>query len=528
MTNLLGKQGRTAEHVSATGAVQRSPGKSTLVDAAYGDAAMATPAGTGAVQRKGGGGDAEGVHAAADAGIAGSGGPLPFGDRIQSLFGGHDVSGVRAHTGSAAAAANTSIGSTAYAKGNDIAFAGTPDLHTTAHEAAHVVQQRGGVQLKGGVGEAGDPYEQNADQVADRVVAGQSAADLLPAVGSSGGVAAVQRNVPPPSPGGAAPEANAPAAASDPAAAKVKAASVELSSTTGKILLLILRDVMGIPGTQAEKDGASMSVDSLSSSDFATLMAALQKNGLMDAFMAMIGPKNAEQTTQGMDVQFDVAAVAFTGVTSAAVKTHYDLANKILKPNNMKVTQASFTAVGNTAKEQKAGKDEKSLLGNTAGTFKEADLDADGAALDKVIDSFLNPGMVTSFWFSDLVEDVATYGGGRQLQGQAVREKSAAKHKGKEAVFMDVNAAGHVFVHELGHIIGGKGDSAEHVTGADGTTGSGDQNNVMFQFVMPGKDQTKLTPAQLQAFKTGIYARIQRVPLIGDFPTPKPSTTGLA
>src|SRR4051812_24537512 len=112
MTNLLGKQGRTAEHASITGAVQRSPGKSTLVDAAYGEAAGATPGGAARVQRKGGGGDAEGVHAAADTGIAGPGGPLPFGDRIQSLFGGHDVSGVRAHTGAAAAAANTSIGST--------------------------------------------------------------------------------------------------------------------------------------------------------------------------------------------------------------------------------------------------------------------------------------------------------------------------------------------------------------------------------------------------------------------------------
>src|SRR5690242_21119787 len=48
----------------------------------------------------------------------------------------------------------SSLGSTAYAKGNSIAFAGTPDLHTAAHEAAHVVQQHGGVQLKGGIGEA--------------------------------------------------------------------------------------------------------------------------------------------------------------------------------------------------------------------------------------------------------------------------------------------------------------------------------------------------------------------------------------
>jgi hypothetical protein len=44
------------------------------------------------------------------------------------------------------------------------------DLHTVAHEEAHVVQQRSGVQLKGGVGEVGDAYEQQADEVADRVV----------------------------------------------------------------------------------------------------------------------------------------------------------------------------------------------------------------------------------------------------------------------------------------------------------------------------------------------------------------------
>jgi hypothetical protein len=53
------------------------------------------------------------------------------------------------------------------------------------------MQQRGGVQLLGGIGAAGDAYEQNADAVADRVVAGQSAADLLPR-GGTGGASAVQ------------------------------------------------------------------------------------------------------------------------------------------------------------------------------------------------------------------------------------------------------------------------------------------------------------------------------------------------
>jgi hypothetical protein len=71
---------------------------------------------------------------------------------------------------------------------------GAPSVHTAAHEAAHVVQQRGGVQLKGGVGETGDAYERHADTVADAVVAGRSAEDLLDAgVATGGATHAVQR-----------------------------------------------------------------------------------------------------------------------------------------------------------------------------------------------------------------------------------------------------------------------------------------------------------------------------------------------
>jgi hypothetical protein len=62
-----------------------------------------------------------------------------------------------------------------------VAFAGAPNLHTAAHEAAHVIQQRAGVQLKGGVGEVGDPYERHADAVADAVVQGKSSEALLDA-----------------------------------------------------------------------------------------------------------------------------------------------------------------------------------------------------------------------------------------------------------------------------------------------------------------------------------------------------------
>jgi hypothetical protein len=52
-----------------------------------------------------------------------------------------------------------------------------------------VVQQRAGVQLKGGVGEVGDRYERHADDVADRVVQGKSAESLLDQFAGGGAAA---------------------------------------------------------------------------------------------------------------------------------------------------------------------------------------------------------------------------------------------------------------------------------------------------------------------------------------------------
>ncbi len=123
--------------------------------------------------------DSDEVHALAARGMEGTGASLPFLDQIQRAFGRHDVSGVKAHVGGVATAASQAMGARAYASGDRVAFAGAPDLHTSAHEAAHVVQQRGGVQLAGGVGRSGDEYEQHADAVADSVVRGVSAEPLL-------------------------------------------------------------------------------------------------------------------------------------------------------------------------------------------------------------------------------------------------------------------------------------------------------------------------------------------------------------
>lgn len=150
------------------------------------------------LQMRGGDQDpAEHVHAAATHGIAGAGGALPFLDQIQASFGPeHDVSHVQAHVDGAAAEGSVAMGARAFATGNHVAFAGAPDLHTAAHEAAHVVQQRGGVQLAGGVGASGDSYEQHADRVADAVVRGEPADELLASCGGNSSPAqrkAVQR-----------------------------------------------------------------------------------------------------------------------------------------------------------------------------------------------------------------------------------------------------------------------------------------------------------------------------------------------
>lgn len=115
----------------------------------------------------------------AAAGTREGGGALPHGAAIQRSFGHHDVSAVRAHQGGAARQASAALGADAFATGSNVAFAKAPDLHTAAHEAAHVVQQRQGVQLSGGVGATGDRYEKHADAVADAVVQGRSAEGLL-------------------------------------------------------------------------------------------------------------------------------------------------------------------------------------------------------------------------------------------------------------------------------------------------------------------------------------------------------------
>jgi hypothetical protein len=190
--------------------VQRrvAPGKATLTGTLGGGAAASavqrrSAAGEGASPAGTSGGEA-GVHAVAAAGFGGAVSQLPYHETIQRAFGPYDVSGVAAYTDGRAQRAAEAMGAEAYASGERVAFGKAPDLHTAAHEAAHVVQQRAGVALAGGVGQRGDGYEQVADGVADAVVRGESAVPLLDqsagasaAVSATVGGGAVQRKVPP-------------------------------------------------------------------------------------------------------------------------------------------------------------------------------------------------------------------------------------------------------------------------------------------------------------------------------------------
>ncbi|MCC6994746.1 MAG: DUF4157 domain-containing protein [Deltaproteobacteria bacterium] len=196
----------------------RAPGRASLtggmVQRKAGGAGAGAALGGGGIQLPEGlrGGDG-GAQEAAAGGLTSAGSSLPHLGAIQQSFGRHDVSTVVAHQGEQADAACDALGARAYAFGSEVAFgADSADLHTAAHEAAHVVQQRGGVQLAGGVGQAGDIYEQHADQVADIVVQGGSAEALLDQMSPGGGTSgAVQRSVvqrdPQPAGGGGAAQA---------------------------------------------------------------------------------------------------------------------------------------------------------------------------------------------------------------------------------------------------------------------------------------------------------------------------------
>jgi hypothetical protein len=154
-----------------SGGEPTSPGKRTLVQLQH-DAAAAAPR------------PPIDVDAEAARGTSGPPQPYPHRGAIEASLG--RALPAKAFFGDEAAAACANLGAEAYTTGDSVAFAAAnPSPQLAAHEAAHVVQQTSGVHLSGGDGSPGDPLETHADAVAERVVAGRSAADLLPRHGAS-------------------------------------------------------------------------------------------------------------------------------------------------------------------------------------------------------------------------------------------------------------------------------------------------------------------------------------------------------
>lgn len=113
-------------------------------------------------------------------GFSGTSSALPYQSQMESGFG-VSFSGVNVYAGGPAAAANTAMGSEAYAVGQNVAFkSSNPAPEIVAHELAHTLQQgdAGPVQTWRD-GSPGDAYEQEADAAAAAVVSGGTASVSL-------------------------------------------------------------------------------------------------------------------------------------------------------------------------------------------------------------------------------------------------------------------------------------------------------------------------------------------------------------
>ncbi len=125
------------------------------------------------IARAGGGA----AHAGAARGLEGAAVDFPHRERIEAAYG--QPLAAQAFVDEDARRACAEMGAQAFTLGDRVAFGSQPDVHTAAHEAAHVLQQRRGCSVDGGVGRDGDDHEVAADRAADLVVQGRSAQHLF-------------------------------------------------------------------------------------------------------------------------------------------------------------------------------------------------------------------------------------------------------------------------------------------------------------------------------------------------------------
>src|SRR5688572_4322586 len=81
----------------------------------------------------------------AAAGGAVGGARMPYREEMEQRFGA-DLSGVKVSIGGGAADACDKLGAESYAQGESVAFKQQPGKWQTAHEVAHVLQQRRGIE----------------------------------------------------------------------------------------------------------------------------------------------------------------------------------------------------------------------------------------------------------------------------------------------------------------------------------------------------------------------------------------------
>ena len=122
--------------------------------------------------------------AAALAAGRGTGQPLPADQRryFETRLGA-DLGQVSLHTDGTAAGLARRLSARAFTAGSEVYFApgeyrpaSPAGRFLLAHELTHVLQQRRGVQVEGGLGQVGDGHERQADAVAARVARGERAA----------------------------------------------------------------------------------------------------------------------------------------------------------------------------------------------------------------------------------------------------------------------------------------------------------------------------------------------------------------
>lgn len=172
------QRGYSSGSASTGGGDLGAIGKRTLVEACGGAQLRLKASGPGQVT-------GEAARGVASAAMAGPPQPLPYRTEMEQQFG-VSLDHIGAHTGSTVEAAGRSLGASAFALGDQVAFAeSSPSRSTVAHEVTHVLQQTRG----GGAGsEAHDEAE---------ALAAEGGAALAFASGGGAGTAAVRRQAAP-------------------------------------------------------------------------------------------------------------------------------------------------------------------------------------------------------------------------------------------------------------------------------------------------------------------------------------------